>query len=585
MPPDAARRAKPCSLQLKAGLVIIGAIVLLGLLAPWIAPHPWDTISIRTRFLAAERDLLVRHRRIRPRRAEPAADRGAPLARDGGRRDAVSLAIGVPIGLLAGYFRGWVDEVLMRGADVLMAVPPIMLGLLVLAVTPPALWKTALAVGFVYIPLIARLARSVTLSLANEDFIQAAQARAESTGYILFREILPNAWPPLIVEASLRVTYAILLGSALSFLGLGAQPPSSDWGLMIAEARPFLDRAPWIALAPGIAMCLLVIGINLLGDGAARAARPAAQVARRERLMLTIDDLTVRYRTPGGAIEALTDVSLSLARGSTLALVGESGSGKSTVALAAMGLLPAEANIASGRILFERDDILKMSPAARRSMRGSRMSLVFQDPFSVLNPSLRIGEQVGEALVHHRGHTRAAGARACHRAARRGRHRRSRHRGAVLSARAFRRHAPARADRRRSGRRARAPDPRRADDRARRHDRGADPRPARSTARQARPHHAVHQPQSRAWCGESPTTSRCSMRARSSNKGARRTCCTRRCILIPRACWLRSRGLDKRRARSQRFQAGCPIFAPRRWAAGSSPAARSPQRTAPHRKR
>jgi peptide/nickel transport system permease protein len=155
-----------------------------------------------------------------------------------------------------------------------MAVPPIMLGLLVLAVTPPALWKTALAVGFVYIPPIARLARSVTLTLANEEFIQAAKARAESNSYILFREILPNAWPPLIVEASLRVTYAILLGSALSFLGLGAQPPSSDWGLMISEARSFIDRAPWIALAPGFAMCLLVTGINLLGDGARERLDP-----------------------------------------------------------------------------------------------------------------------------------------------------------------------------------------------------------------------------------------------------------------------------------------------------------------------
>jgi peptide/nickel transport system permease protein len=158
-----------------------------------------------------------------------------------------------------------------------MAIPGIMLGLLVLAVTTPALWKTALAVGFVYIPLVARVARSVTLGLANEDFVQAARARAEGTVYILFREILPNAWPPLIVEASLRVTYAILLGSALSFLGLGAQPPSSDWGLMIAEARQFIDRAPWIALAPGFAMCLLVIGINLVGDGLRERLDPRLQ--------------------------------------------------------------------------------------------------------------------------------------------------------------------------------------------------------------------------------------------------------------------------------------------------------------------
>jgi peptide/nickel transport system permease protein len=100
-----------------------------------------------------------------------------------------------------------------RAADVLMAIPAIMLGLLVLAVTPPTLWKTALAVGLVYIPPIARLTRSVTLGLANEEFIQAAKARGEKTAYILFREILPNAWPPLIVEAGLRVTYAVLLGS------------------------------------------------------------------------------------------------------------------------------------------------------------------------------------------------------------------------------------------------------------------------------------------------------------------------------------------------------------------------------------
>ena len=258
---------RPLPAQLKAGLCIVGAIVLLSLLAPWIAPHPWDTISIRTRFQPPSltywlgtddygRDVLSRL--LMGGRLSLAMGIGATV---------ISVLLGVPVGLIAGYFGGKVDEALMRVADVLMAIPAIMLGLLVLAVTPPALWKTAVAVGFVYVPLIARVARSVTLSLAKVEFVEAARARAESAAHILFREILPNAWPPLIVEASLRVTYAILLGSALSFLGLGAQPPSSDWGLMIAEARAFIDRAPWIALAPGFAMCLLVIGINLIGDG------------------------------------------------------------------------------------------------------------------------------------------------------------------------------------------------------------------------------------------------------------------------------------------------------------------------------
>lgn len=272
--PAPKRPRKPMSLQMKMGLAITGFILIVGLLAPWIAPHPWDTISMKTRFLPPSttywlgtdeygRDVLSRL--LMGTRLSLALGFSATF---------VSLLIGVPIGLAAGYLRGNADEALMRLCDVLMAVPPIMLGLLVLAVTPPALWKTAMVVGFVYIPPIARLARSVTLQLANEEFIQAARARSESHAYILFREIMPNAWPPLIVEASLRVTYAILLGSALSFLGLGAQPPSSDWGLMIAEARTFIDRAPWIALAPGLALCVLVVGVNLLGDGARELLDP-----------------------------------------------------------------------------------------------------------------------------------------------------------------------------------------------------------------------------------------------------------------------------------------------------------------------
>ena len=285
--PDAwaPRERRRWPLQLKAGIVIVGAIAVVAALAPWIAPHPWDTVSIRTRFQPPNtvywlgtdeygRDVLSRL--LMGARLSLAMGVGATL---------FAVALGVPLGLAAGYFRGWVDELLMRAADVLMAIPAIMLGLLVLALTPPAPWKTALAVGFVYIPLVARVARSVTLGLAEEDFVQAARARAESPSYILFHEILPNAWPPLIVEASLRVTYAILLGSALSFLGLGAQPPSSDWGLMIAEAREFIDRAPWIALAPGLAMCLLVIGINLFGDGLRERLDP--RLARRPGQGLT----------------------------------------------------------------------------------------------------------------------------------------------------------------------------------------------------------------------------------------------------------------------------------------------------------
>jgi peptide/nickel transport system permease protein len=276
----AARTWRRLPAKLWVGTGIVGVLVLLAALAPLIAPYPYDGMSILKRFKppSAEhwfgaddygRDVLSR------------TLYGAHLSLlMGFLATVITVAVGVPLGLIAGYKRGWIDEWLMRAMDVLMSFPPIMLGLLVLAVTRPSLWKTIIAVGIVYVPGMVRLARSVSLNLVHEDFIQAAHARGERMGYILLSELLPNAWPPIMVEASLRISFAILLGAALSFLGMGAQPPSSDWGLMIAEARPFIHRAPWIALAPGIAMCVTVIGINLLGDGLREALDPRLQQSR-----------------------------------------------------------------------------------------------------------------------------------------------------------------------------------------------------------------------------------------------------------------------------------------------------------------
>ena len=180
---------------------------------------------------------------------------------------AISLALGVPLGLLAAFHRGWTDEAIMRGVDLAISLPPVLLGLLVLAVTPPSLWKTILVVGLVYVPILVRLTRAVALGLLEEEFVQAARARGEGALPILWHEVLPNAWPPIIVECGLRVTFAILLGAALSFLGLGPQPPASEWGLMISGGRDFLMQAPWICLAPGLCLCLLLVSVNLVGEG------------------------------------------------------------------------------------------------------------------------------------------------------------------------------------------------------------------------------------------------------------------------------------------------------------------------------
>ena len=266
--------------KLWIGAIIVVLLLALAALAPLIAPYSFDGMNVLNRFHAPDaqhwfgtddygRDVLSRT--LYGSRLSLIIGFGATL---------ISLVIGVPLGLIAGFKRGPIDEWLMRGTDVLMSFPPIMLGLLVLAATSPSLTKAVIAVGIVYVPVLVRITRSITLDLANEEFIQAARARGERTFYILVAEILPNAWPPIVVEASLRITFAILLGAALSFVGMGAQPPSSDWGLMIAEARPFIDRAPWIAFAPGLAMCVTVIGVNLLGDGLREALDPRLQLTR-----------------------------------------------------------------------------------------------------------------------------------------------------------------------------------------------------------------------------------------------------------------------------------------------------------------
>ena len=278
--PAARRRRTRLPTPLVWGAIMIALIVGLAAAAAFIAPYPYDEMNILVRLKPPStvhwfgtdeygRDVLSR-----------TLIGARPTLIMGFGATAFSLLIGVPLGLVAGYRRGRVDEAIMRTTDVLMSFPPILLGLLVLAVTTPALWKAMLAVGVVYIPPIVRLARSVTLDIAQEEFVLAAQARGDSAWYILIAEILPNAWPPIAVEGSLRVTFAILLGAALSFLGMGAQPPTADWGLMISEARAFIERAPWITLAPGIAMCVTVVGINLLGDGLREVLDPRMRTTK-----------------------------------------------------------------------------------------------------------------------------------------------------------------------------------------------------------------------------------------------------------------------------------------------------------------
>ena len=247
--------------------IVIVVIALAAILAPWISPYEPTAIRVIRRLRPpSEAHWLGTDEFGRDVLSRVLAGAHHSLAMGFGAT-AISLALGAPLGLLAAFHRGWAEEAIMRGVDLLISVPPVLLGLLLLAVTEPGLGKTILAVGVVYVPIMTRLSRSVALGLLTEDFIEAARARGEGAWHILAREILPNAWPPIIVETALRVTFAILLGSALSFLGLGPQPPASEWGLMIAESRPFIEQAPWIGLAPGLCLCALLVAVNVVGEG------------------------------------------------------------------------------------------------------------------------------------------------------------------------------------------------------------------------------------------------------------------------------------------------------------------------------
>jgi peptide/nickel transport system permease protein len=258
-------RRLPASLVVGGTLVLV-LIVIAGL-AQWIAPYPYDQMHVRDRFSPPSLHYLAgtdEYGRDVFSRLLFGSQLSLVL---GASATLIAMAVGVPLGLIAGYRRGVTDEIIMRTLDVMLAFPPIMLVLLILAVTPPSLLKTSFAIGVLAVAPIARVTRSVTLDLMSGEFIEAARARGERLRYMLIRELLPNVWPVLMVEASLRVVFAVLLGAVLSFLGFGVQPPAADWGLMISNGRAFVDTAPWISLAPGIAMSITVIAISLVGDG------------------------------------------------------------------------------------------------------------------------------------------------------------------------------------------------------------------------------------------------------------------------------------------------------------------------------
>ncbi len=178
----------------------------------------------------------------------------------------VALAIGAPLGLIAGYFRGVTDEVIMRILDAFIAFPGIIFALAIVSVLGSSLTNVMLAIGISSVPLFARLTRSQVLSLRQSDYVLAASSAGASDLRVMFRHIMPNATSPLIVQATLGLGFAVLAEAGLGYLGVGVQPPTPTWGSDLNQGSPLLERAPWLSIAPGMAIFILVLAFNLLGD-------------------------------------------------------------------------------------------------------------------------------------------------------------------------------------------------------------------------------------------------------------------------------------------------------------------------------
>jgi peptide/nickel transport system permease protein len=182
----------------------------------------------------------------------------------------LAVICGTIFGLASGYLGGLFDEGVMRFFDSLLAIPALLLALLLIGTVGSSRNSVLIVIVIVYTPIVARVVRSVVLPVKTAGYVEAARTQGESMGYILFREILPSVWPALTVEAALRFSYAIFLVASLGFLGVGAQPPTPDWGLMVNEARHNVSQTPWAMYFPAAAIALLVIGVNLMADGLKR---------------------------------------------------------------------------------------------------------------------------------------------------------------------------------------------------------------------------------------------------------------------------------------------------------------------------
>lgn len=256
------------------GGTMLGFFLLLALLAPWLAPYHYDDQDFGRQYRAPSShhwlgtDDLGRDQLSR-------VIYGSRISlKVGFFAVGISLVLGVLLGAVAGYFGGWPESLIMRTMDVILAFPSILLAISIVAVLGNNLTNAMIAVGIVGIPVFARLTRATVLTVRESDYVTAARALGVSETGILFQHVLPNCLSPIIVQATLSTGTSVLDAAGLSFLGLGAKPPSPEWGTMLGDTLKYFQNAPWCVIGPGIAIFGMVLAFNLFGDGLRDALDP-----------------------------------------------------------------------------------------------------------------------------------------------------------------------------------------------------------------------------------------------------------------------------------------------------------------------
>ena len=332
----------------------------------------------------------------------------------------IAATFGSILGAIAGFYGQKTDNIIMRFIDMLMAFPYILLALAIVAALGPGLFNALIAVALVNIPFFARNIRGVTVTLANKEFIEAARLSGMSNLRILIVEIFPNLLPMIVIAMSTTVGWMILETAGLSFLGLGSQPPQADLGSMLGEARSALITNPHTSFVPGIMIFCIVIGINLFGDGVRDALDPRLKKGSLIRplpqtiyeggdtqptpstKLLSVQNLSTQFHVNQDVYHSSNDVSFEIQSGECLGLIGESGSGKSVTALSVTSLVASPPGvIKKGSVNYKNENLLALPYEKLRSIRGNKISYIFQDPLTTLHPLHTIGDQLLEALQAH----------------------------------------------------------------------------------------------------------------------------------------------------------------------------------------